>query len=226
MTSTAAVTKFVAVGQEIGILSHESTIELIRDARNGDQKARDKIVFSFIRLITSLSHHYLRIPGTQIDDLIHEGVVAILNTIDDFNPLLGVSFKDTFYGRARLRMYEYVRMLASNGYYPRGTPGLLTKGDERLDHNEIIRHTILAIPVQSVAEDYTYLRELHTIARSTTKRQVERDVVDEIIFDYIPAATIATRHNVTTRRIKQLEAKIRNQLMMAANNRMHRKKNK
>jgi RNA polymerase sigma factor (sigma-70 family) len=68
-------------------LTNAEILGLIKKYRNSeDYEARDKIVLSNIRFVYMLAHKYHKyIPGASFDDVVNEGVVGLIESIDRFD---------------------------------------------------------------------------------------------------------------------------------------------
>ena len=75
----------------IQLLSHEEEYELAVKAKNGDKRARDKIVSSNLRFVVNIAKQYQG-RGLDLMDLISEGNIGLLAAIDKFDPEKGFHF--------------------------------------------------------------------------------------------------------------------------------------
>lgn len=74
------------------LLDRESEHELAsRYRRDGDPKARDKLIVSNLRLVVSIAKHF-KGRGLPIMDLVEEGNVGLMKAVDRFDPDKGVRF--------------------------------------------------------------------------------------------------------------------------------------
>lgn len=75
------------------LLTKDQEFELSTKARNGDEKARQKLIESNYRLVISIAKKYYR-PGfgTSFNDLLQESCVGLLKAVDRFDPNLGFKF--------------------------------------------------------------------------------------------------------------------------------------
>jgi RNA polymerase primary sigma factor len=73
---------------------------LLRRARSGDRRARNRLVARYLGVVRSLAAHY-RDLGLPYDDLVQEGSVGLLEAIDDYDARRGTSFEA--YARFRIR---------------------------------------------------------------------------------------------------------------------------
>ena len=85
---------FVMYLKEIGkipLLSHDEEIELAKKILNGDQKAREKLINSNLRLVVSVAKKY-RNAGMPTLDLIQEGNIGLMKAVEKFDYTKGFKF--------------------------------------------------------------------------------------------------------------------------------------
>jgi len=85
---------------EIGfspLLSAEDEVYYARLALKGDEAARKKMIESNLRLVVKISRHYLN-RGLPLLDLIEEGNLGLMKSVEKFDPERGVKF-ETFASR-------------------------------------------------------------------------------------------------------------------------------
>ena len=75
----------------IPLLSYEEEYELALKAKEGDKKARDKIISANLRFVVSVAKKY-RGQGMALEDLINEGNIGLVTAIDKFEPEKGYHF--------------------------------------------------------------------------------------------------------------------------------------
>lgn len=73
------------------LLTHEQEIELSKKAKNGDQKARKKLIESNYRLVISIAKKYHK-SKFDFDDLIQESSAGLIKAVDKFDPDKGYKF--------------------------------------------------------------------------------------------------------------------------------------
>ncbi|MDD2447876.1 MAG: RNA polymerase sporulation sigma factor SigF [Tissierellia bacterium] len=78
-------------GEGNKLLSHKETIELIKKAQSGDNKARDKLVESNLGLVRSVLRGFLN-RGHDVDDLFQIGSIGLIKAIDKFDLSYDVKF--------------------------------------------------------------------------------------------------------------------------------------
>lgn len=73
------------------LLSGKEEIELSRAAKRGDPAARRRLIQSNLRLVVSIAKRY-RGHGMPFLDLIQEGSIGLIKTVEKFDPELGYKF--------------------------------------------------------------------------------------------------------------------------------------
>lgn len=74
--------------------------KLIRAARRGDRRARERLVISHLGLVRSVASRYRNL-GLPFDDLVQEGSLGLLDAIDRYEPCRNSEFDS--YARFRVR---------------------------------------------------------------------------------------------------------------------------
>lgn len=76
---------------ELKTLSNERMMELIQLSHNGDEDARDELVYGNLKLILSVIKKFNN-RGEDVDDLFQVGCLGLLKAIDNFDMSHGVRF--------------------------------------------------------------------------------------------------------------------------------------
>lgn len=77
---------------------------LLREARRGDQTARDALLENELQLVRKVATRY-RGAGLPYDDLVQEGAIGLLEAIERYDPDFGVPFESY----ARFRIHRAIR---------------------------------------------------------------------------------------------------------------------
>ena len=85
------VKMYIAEAAARPLLTKEETLELFEKAKNGDEKARDRIINHNLRLVISIAKKYVG-HNVAFLDLIQEGNIGLIKAYEKFNYKLGFSF--------------------------------------------------------------------------------------------------------------------------------------
>ncbi len=90
-------------------LSKAEQLELGRKAAEGDSRARDKLVRGNLKLVNKVARKYARTnPGLDLDDLLGAGMLGLVESLDTFDPSLGVKFTTHAIYRIRALVIRFV----------------------------------------------------------------------------------------------------------------------
>src|SRR5215210_7773524 len=73
------------------LLTHPEELDLSRRAREGDQRARQRLIEKNLRLVVSVAKKY-RGYGLPFEDLIQEGNIGLMKAVEKFDPDRGFRF--------------------------------------------------------------------------------------------------------------------------------------
>ncbi len=76
---------------KLKVLTHEEMIELFNSYKQGDKKAKDKIVEGNLKLVLSILKRYQN-KCDNMDDLFQIGVVGLIKAVDNFDLSFNVRF--------------------------------------------------------------------------------------------------------------------------------------
>ena len=74
-------------------ISYEESIQLFKLYKKGDQKAFDKLVKSYFKLVVSIANSY-KDKGVEYDDLLQEGTLGLIRAIKRFDYTRSVPFEE------------------------------------------------------------------------------------------------------------------------------------
>ena len=66
-------------------MTHQEEIDLSKRAKDGDEKARRRLIEKNLRLVVSVAKKY-RGSGLPFEDLIQEGNVGLIKAVEKYDP--------------------------------------------------------------------------------------------------------------------------------------------
>ena len=76
---------------KIPLLTYDEEHEIALKAKNGDKKAREKLINANLRFVVSVAKKF-RGQGMPLEDLINEGNIGLMTAVDKFEPEKGYHF--------------------------------------------------------------------------------------------------------------------------------------
>jgi RNA polymerase primary sigma factor len=102
-----SLTKFLRETSKYPLLTTEEEISLSRKARQGDLKARDRIVLSNARFLVSIAKKYLY-TGLSLMDLISEGQFGLIDAVNRFDETRGFKLITFAVWHIRQHIHRYI----------------------------------------------------------------------------------------------------------------------
>lgn len=76
---------------KLKVLKSDETIALLKQVKQGDMEAREKLIAGNLRLVLSVIQRFTN-RGENVDDLFQVGCIGLIKAIDNFNTELDVRF--------------------------------------------------------------------------------------------------------------------------------------
>jgi RNA polymerase primary sigma factor len=90
------------------LLTIDDEIELCKLIKEGDLKAKDKLVLGNMRFVVSVAKQYMHIKGVDLIDLINEGNIGLINAAVRFDSTRGFKFISYAVFSIRERIMNYL----------------------------------------------------------------------------------------------------------------------
>lgn len=78
--------------KEISLLTKEQEMELATKYQKGDKMARNKLIAANLRLVVAIAKRYSTRTSLSFDDLVQEGNLGLIRSIETFDPTKGFRF--------------------------------------------------------------------------------------------------------------------------------------
>ena len=78
--------------QSIPKISSRDCEELLKKAKQGDEKAKEKLITANMRLVLSLIKRFTKTPQIDADDLFQAGMIGLIKAVDNFDEKFMVKF--------------------------------------------------------------------------------------------------------------------------------------
>jgi len=167
-TSKNLLRYFSEVNKE-KILSSEEELELANLAKQGDEKAKEKIIRSNLRFVISVAKSYTT-KNCPIEDIISEGNKGLIEAVDNFEPSHGFKFISYAVWHIRKHILNYIN-----------------------NHSRIVR-----LPVNVISELRRFQEaENHFIAENSREPSVDEilNLIEEKGMRPFPPLVIETLNN-------------------------------
>lgn len=87
----SALVQYLQEIKQIKILTKEEELELVKQAQDSNEEARNFLITTNLKLVVSIAKKYLNM-GLDLEDLIQEGNLGLFKAIDKFEPEKGYRF--------------------------------------------------------------------------------------------------------------------------------------
>lgn len=185
------------------IYTGEEQVELARKAKNGDSKAREKLITSNLRFVVTCAKQYVG-QGATLLDLIQAGEYGLIQSIDNYDPDRGYKFLSFAVWYIRR---EILKEIYNNGRtirYPITYISKITKVKKAYDNfvtinqreptdEELIKLTNLTQKqYDSVVMDKSYCQSLDTPVTEDGKSTIE----DTLVYRDSPFTDVFTKEAI------------------------------
>ncbi len=197
-------------------LTREDEVRLAREARKGDERAKDTLATSNLALVISVAKKFAD-RGARIEDLVQEGNIGLLKAIEHYDPRKGTRFAT--YAVWWIRAYIQ-RFLQDNRSQVRGGEGQRASMsdlslDMTIDEDGEVSHLERLVDEKANPEN-DYLTDEHDRdVREALQRVRKRlgdlgwDILQERLTQDSPRTLeeIGKRWGVSRERVRQVEMK-------------------
>ena len=90
-SDTEVLSSYLKAIDKIPLLTYDEEYEIALKAKNGDKKAREKLINANLRFVVSVAKKF-RGQGMPLEDLINEGNIGLMTAVDKFEPEKGYHF--------------------------------------------------------------------------------------------------------------------------------------
>ncbi|NLA57843.1 MAG: sigma-70 family RNA polymerase sigma factor [Firmicutes bacterium] len=93
--------------------NQERDLELIRQVRAGDKKAREELVSKYVPMVKRIArNHYASF--LEFEDLMQEGLIGLLSAIEEYDPEKNVKFSSFAYICILRKIYNVIKQTNGN----------------------------------------------------------------------------------------------------------------
>lgn len=113
--------------EEFSPLEPSEELNLALKAKNGDKKAKERIIKSNVRFVVARAKALSRSSGVPVEDLISEGILALYDAFENFDPNKKVRFLTYAYPFVESAMHKYIKSYKALTHMPTVSRKDLTK---------------------------------------------------------------------------------------------------
>ncbi len=173
------------------VLPSEEQVELARKAKNGDEKAKDKLIKSNLRFVITCAKQYIG-QGVSLLDLIESGNLGLIQAITNYNPDKGYKFLSFAVWYIRREILKAIYNTGRTIRYPityiskitkvkRAYEDFVSKKHTEPSDEELIKLTNLSQKqYDSVVLDKSYCQSLDTPISEDKKTTIEDVITEEV----------------------------------------------
>lgn len=162
------------------IEGEEKTALLEEFLRTGSQELRNRLVLLYLPIVRSAAVHLRGMAGslTEEEDLIGQGVLALMECLDRYDPERGAGFGTYAYTRVRGAMIDYIR---SQDWVPHRARSFQKRVEEAcslLAHEKLREPDVeelaayLELPVQKVEDHLAYMNRAAVLSFETVLQEM------------------------------------------------------
>ena len=160
-----------------GIDQRQDDSQLWRECAAGNEEAREELILANRPMVYWLAKK-LKVPYSTYQDLIQEGMIALINAVDAFDAGRNIRFSTFAYYKIRGRMINFLQRVEARAPISMDEALLLEEsGDSSLLYNESSRSE-WSIDLENALSQLSE-RESEIINALVMEGRVARDVADE-----------------------------------------------
>ncbi|MCR5336774.1 MAG: sigma-70 family RNA polymerase sigma factor [Synergistes sp.] len=150
--------------------------QMWKDCSAGSAEAREKLILANRPMVYWLAKK-LKVPYDTYQDLIQEGMLALIGAVDSFDPERGVRFSTFAYYRIRGRMINFLQRVEAKAPAPVDETELSGSYDTQLAFSEADRSE-WSIDLENALSQLSE-RETEIISALIMEGRIAREVADE-----------------------------------------------
>lgn len=168
----------------------EKELELWRKCASGDDCAREELILSYRPMVYWLAKK-IKVPYSIYSDLIQEGMVALINSVDSFEIARSNRFSTFAYYKIRGRMINYLQRVEAKAPLP-------------VDDSELPEEEICSLTPQTAAETDRSEWAMDIESAMATLSERESDVIRALIIEGRRAKDIADQKKLDVSHIYRI----------------------
>lgn len=163
---------------EFDISRRHDDSQLWRDCSTGDEEAREKLILANRPMVYWLAKK-LKVPYNTYQDLIQEGMLALINAVDSFDPDRNIRFSTYAYYKIHGRMINFLQRVEAKAPVPveesdlKRDESLFLEGSDRKEWSIDLENALMQLSQ----------RESDIINALVMEGRVVREVAEEKMLD-------------------------------------------